>query len=511
MNKFPINFTVSEKRKLWKAKISLRRLDEYSLQHILDAVKPTEDRGEDIREQFFGYVSKDTLGAGFASKIGSKPFAFEQLNKGLLGASSGMRTTLDIVSNNNKLYGQGLGGALELINRSVTSRKSFLNGFSPMSDLVGNPSSTPWIIGTTELAMKTSQSVLDAFKPINERLSTFTSTMSAMEILRRDTMPFAITGLTSVVQNLSGHTKLMGAVDSMLSQSLLHQDIFKKYEIGSLARELSANSVFERSHISGVGAALAAATSYTDLAQHTLGSFAWDNLGNRNGPGEMIVHSAQKEFLDVSASYGVLLRNINEKPNWIYDSPDIAKLPAQDYYIGSRILKIVSTEENTKEEADADIDVENTDTIRRYLPVIDSDLPDLWDGALQAMNSDNPDKIRHMITSLRELYNHVLNRLAPDNAVGKWDPKQVYYHEGRPTRRGRFMYICRNLEGSSNQFAKLLKTEIDATLAMIDLFQGGTHTIKSNYAPHELQFIRIKAETTLRTFLSLEFEINRKQ
>jgi hypothetical protein len=173
-------------------------------------------------------------------------------------------------------------------------------------------------------------------------------------------------------------------------------------------------------------------------------------------------------------------------------------------------LKIVSTEEDIIEEADTDIDVENLDAISRYLPVIDGDLPDLWHGALQAMHSDNPDKIRHMITSIRELYNHVLHRLAPDHAMAKWDPNQNYYHEGRPTRRGRFMYICRNLEGSSSQFAKLLKTEIDATLAMIELFQGGTHTIKSNYAPHELQFIRIKAETTLRTFLSLEFEINRK-
>lgn len=32
-------------------------------------------------------------------------------------------------------------------------------------------------------------------------------------------------------------------------------------------------------------------------------------------------------------------------------------------------------------------------------------------------------------------------------------------------------------------------------LAMIELFQGGTHSIKSDYAPHELEYIRIKAET----------------
>jgi hypothetical protein len=105
-----------------------------------------------------------------------------------------------------------------------------------------------------------------------------------------------------------------------------------------------------------------------------------------------------------------------------------------------------------------------------------------------------------MITSMRELYNHVLDCLTPDDVVAGWDPNQAHYDKGKPTRRGRFLYICRNLEGSSSQFAKLLKAEIDATLLMIDLFNGGTHTIKSNYALNELQYIRIKAETIMRTF-----------
>src|SRR3546814_200632 len=128
--------------------------------------------------------------------------------------------------------------------------------------------------------------------------------------------------------------------------------------------------------------------------------------------------------LKISAGYGEILDSIKKKPSWIYETPQIAKLPALDYYVSSRILKIVSTEKSdsvSPENLDIELREENIDAISRYLPVVHKDLLDLWNGALQAIKSQNPDKIRHMITSLRELYTHVLHILAPDKAFAKWD------------------------------------------------------------------------------------------
>jgi hypothetical protein len=42
------------------------------------------------------------------------------------------------------------------------------------------------------------------------------------------------------------------------------------------------------------------------------------------------------------------------------------------------------------------------------------------------------------------------------------------------------------------------------------MFQSGTHKIKSNYSPQELELILIRAELSLRTFLKVEFDINRR-
>ncbi|WP_407427263.1 hypothetical protein [Arcticibacter sp.] len=492
MNKFTIDFTAAEKKKLWKAKISLRRLEDFSLKQILDAVKPDKVREKEIRKQWFDYGTTGIMSVGLSSLM-SKPLFASELLSNTLDITSGIKSVIDAARMNHTIFGSVIQGSIGEITGS--------------NDIIRSMSSNPIRLAnllSSDLDPST-HSVLDTFKPISERLSLITARSAGLRMLQQDASALAMTGLSSLFKVSGGFDSLLTKRSAnSLSSSLLQQDIFKGYGISSLAQELSRRSVFEQAHISGIGAALAAATSFTKLAQSNLGAFKWDSIAGM----------AQSDFLKVSSGYSDLLRSINEKPNWIYDAPETAKLPAQDYYIGSRILKIVTTETENDSEIDAldhEIDADNTDAIKKYLPVIHGDLPDLWEGALQAMHSDNPDRIRHMITSLRELYNHVLHLLAPDDAVEKWDSEKTYYDRGRPTRRGRFLYICRNLEGSNSQFSKLLKAEIDATLAMIELFQGGTHTIRSVFTDYELQFIRIKADTTLRTFLSLEFEINRRQ
>jgi hypothetical protein len=353
--------------------------------------------------------------------------------------------------------------------------------------------------------------MLDNFKPIYERLNSLKSSFSPLDRLQKNNQSV----LTSVLSsNSSSLERVSASKFSFLSSSILREDSFKKFEIGSLANSLATVSLFEKTHTTSVSEALFAAGSYTKLAQANLGAFQWDSIGKRSSLSNASIKAAQHKFMDVSSGYSNLLRTISSKPNWIYESPETAKIPAQDYYVASRILKIISVDDDPEidnfEKLETEIREENKDAIGKYLPLVHINLPDLWSGALQAMKSQNPDKIRHMIISLRELYTHVLHILAPDDAVYKWDEKQEHYNDGKPTRKGRFLYICRNLNGSNSQFAKLLKTEIDATLAMVNLFQGGTHSIKPIFSLEELEFIKIKADTTLRTFLMIEFEINRR-
>lgn len=330
MTKFTIDFTAAEKRKLWKAKISLRRLDEYSLNDLLRAVKPSKDREGEIRNQFFEYGSAGTLGMGIADIMGNKPFGMDINRHGLLGATSGIAAALDMINKGDKLYGSGLRGMLDHIDKSTAVLNRTVIGSTRMYDLLNDPVNSRLMMGSARTAFQSSQSVLDAFKPINERLNLIAPALNAMDRLRKDTTPFATTSLSRMLQDIGSFDKITGSVSAIISQSLLQQEAFKRFDIGSIARELSMSSTFERVHMSVIGAALAAATNYTSLAEKTLGAFAWDSLGERNKLSNTLVQAAQKNFLDVSAGYSVLLKNIAEKPNWVYEAPETTKIPAQD-------------------------------------------------------------------------------------------------------------------------------------------------------------------------------------
>jgi len=75
-------------------------------------------------------------------------------------------------------------------------------------------------------------------------------------------------------------------------------------------------------------------------------------------------------------------------------------------------------------------------------------------GARAVIRDDhNPDRARHVLTSLRELWKHLLAHLAPDKAVTAWAGKQGenddLFYKGSPTRKARLKYICQKYESDS--------------------------------------------------------------
>ena len=131
---------------------------------------------------------------------------------------------------------------------------------------------------------------------------------------------------------------------------------------------------------------------------------------------------------------------------------------------------------------------------------------DIWQGAIQAYYSENVDKIRHFATSIRELFTHVMHILAPDNEVLAWTNEPSFLHEGKPTRKGRLFYICRNVNNEA--FVEFIKRDIEATVAFINIFQGGTHKIKPKFSDGQLIAFKSKAESTLKFLLELHFKTN---
>lgn len=145
-------------------------------------------------------------------------------------------------------------------------------------------------------------------------------------------------------------------------------------------------------------------------------------------------------------------------------------------------------------------DFKKQNELELMLQEFDEGLVDMLNGAEKALRSSNPDKIRHFGTSLRELFTHVLNQLAPSDHVKEWTDNPDHFHNNRPTRRARLLYISRNY--NNKKFQDFLEADVNSVLTFIDLFQGITHSVKNNYTEQQLKGMLIKMRGTLHFLIS---------
>lgn len=238
------------------------------------------------------------------------------------------------------------------------------------------------------------------------------------------------------------------------------------------------------------------------LAESALSAFKWNELGAQIGIDQTAKLRLSDSFVAVSESYSNLFKSIQIVPQSIIDyNPSVIRRTPIEYYTGAELCRIISIPDKPaveKELFSNQIQIENRRALERNLPRIDSSLFRLWDGANQALTSDNPDRVRHFSTSVRELMTNVLHHLSPDDEVKKWSSNPSFYKDGRPTREARLMYICRDI--NIGPFQKFVQKDVAATIEFINLFHEGTHRVTSSFTEQQLLALKAKTESTL-TFL----------
>lgn len=301
-----------------------------------------------------------------------------------------------------------------------------------------------------------------------------------------------------------------GVVETPLN-SIVNQSNYKRLGLADVGSSIlngyqSAAIVDAR-----ITSSISHAVSLSNQAEQTLSGFNWRDFGGQLNITAGLISSAKNVFFDYADGYSALLKSIDKKPNWVYDAPGIVEIPSLSFYSQSRVIEVASIGETTQLITDRDKEIEYivVDAIDQLLPKLDGDLLKMWKGAAAALDGDNPDFIRHFITSLRELYTHVLNMLSPEAEFKAWNRNPDYLSNGRPTREGRLQYIIRNLGGSKTEFRKFMAFDVKSTLELIGIFQGGIHGINSSLTKAQLIAIKIKAGTILQAMLEIEFSINR--
>jgi hypothetical protein len=255
---------------------------------------------------------------------------------------------------------------------------------------------------------------------------------------------------------------------------------------------------------------LAQISELSILTQSSLAHLNWDQIGNALQLTPNIQNILQDDFLSLTRTYSDLFDYLGEQPAIIASLPVFAsELPTVELFNETNLLESVTIQEEEdfefkkqKQHVRKEIQAETNDKLADLLIRLNEDLIPLWDGARLSLNSDNPERVRHTAISLRELFTHVLHTLAPDAEVKNWTNSPEHYHNKRPTRKARLLYICREI--NHGPFTDFIEADIHSTLKFLDLFQKGTHKIVIKYQERQLRAMLVRMESTLRFLLEIK-------
>ena len=221
-----------------------------------------------------------------------------------------------------------------------------------------------------------------------------------------------------------------------------------------------------------------------------------------------VIAGLESSIAHVAASYGGLAESI-------WEISDITRLPAfvlpgatREIYTTSFALETLRPwddrdEAETEIQLVAEAELETSGCIA-LLQQVDPGLARPYIGARDALYGNNTDRARHILSSLRELWNHLLRRLAPDDLVAAWIPgvsnQKDLLHDGKPTRRARVLYVCREL--NNDPLTDFLIHDTRALVKLIELFNR-VHELETELTDEQLRAILLKTDSWLMYILQI--------
>ena len=207
--------------------------------------------------------------------------------------------------------------------------------------------------------------------------------------------------------------------------------------------------------------------------------------------------SLGRRLASLSNSYRDIFAGL---PKVEFPLPDfMVELPARDLIVKTTI---VSSRTINFKPADATIDLRDPAYARSDVDLMLADLDPvlitMLDEAVEVVFGTSGGRVRHASVSLRELSMHVLHQLAPDGEVFAWTQDQNHYHEGRPTRQARVLYVCRHL--NYGPYGRYLKKSVSATVAFFDTLNC-LHEVRPDVSDFQLRLMLTDVIGILRFLL----------
>ena len=186
-----------------------------------------------------------------------------------------------------------------------------------------------------------------------------------------------------------------------------------------------------------------------------LAGIDFDSLKNQRDLPLSSITAMEQSIFDFAASYRALAESIPDISELVQIPSFVLPGATYDLYTTGyalRALDLLDGDEDEEIEADASLVsveyVENLDIVD-LLNQVDPALVPMYSGACEDLYGGNPDRKRHVLVSLRELWIHLLDSIAPVGEVKDWIWKHGTLDDidknCRPKRHAKIRYILRGV------------------------------------------------------------------
>lgn len=130
---------------------------------------------------------------------------------------------------------------------------------------------------------------------------------------------------------------------------------------------------------------------------------------------------------------------------------------------------------------------------------LDPSLVVLFDAACIALKDSNPDKARHAASSLRALFEAVLNALVPRNDFSAWEAEREQELSGVRLRERMLRYIYRG--PFSGDFASFVNADISSAKTFCSVLNKQLHSSRLRLSEVELHMLILRAKGVIITLI----------
>ena len=218
----------------------------------------------------------------------------------------------------------------------------------------------------------------------------------------------------------------------------------------------------------------------------------------------------QDSINDMNAIYGKLAESIHRYPEITHLPRFVLPGATREVFVTGYATNVLGVSDEADAEQDDSLEIqsvvdeveEETSICASLLKGVDPALARPYEGARNVLYGTNPDRVRHFLSSQRELWNHLLRIIAPDEQVQEWIPKddKDLLHEGKPTRKARILYLCRDLNHDS--LTEFVIRDTHALVTLVNLFNR-IHQLEPNLSDQQLRALQLRSDSWITYILQI--------